>query len=143
MKIRQALAAITLICASTGLAAQELTVEVNKIRNTEGTISVILFDTKDSFSSGDYKKSEAMVTQKAQQGSMTFQFHNLTPGEYAFLVHHDENVNHKMDMQPDTPTEGYAYSNERGKFGIPSFAKAKIELSKDNNRFATKMIYLK
>ena len=62
---------------------------------------------------------------------MSYTFSNLTTGEYALAIYHDENSNGKLDSNfLGMPTEDYVFSNyATGNFGPPSFEDAKFTLT--------------
>ncbi|MEM6579119.1 MAG: DUF2141 domain-containing protein, partial [Pseudomonadota bacterium] len=70
------------------LSGETLSVEVTGIRNTEGTIHVLLYDSAAPFESGSETGITSYATRGAQPGEMTFQFRHMPPGRYAVFVHH-------------------------------------------------------
>lgn len=132
----------TLLASATSLSgAAELTLTVDNIRNAKGSVTAVLFSNAGSFNSFDIKDAEGVVSQKAQSGEMTFSFHNLTPGDYAVSLLHDEDNDGDMDMSKGIPEEGYAYSNNVGKNDEPKFKDASFSISTKPTSQQIDMIY--
>lgn len=62
--------------------------------------------------------------------SVNVKFTGLAPGEYAIVVHHDENCNDKVDKNIlGLPLEGYCFSNNvKALTAPPKFKSAKFTL---------------
>ncbi|MGF1612175.1 MAG: DUF2141 domain-containing protein [Kiloniellales bacterium] len=106
-----------------------LTVIVENLRNTEGTLRVAIWDSEDGFADGD--QSVAGAALPASDEELRFVFDNLAPGRYAVAVYHDENDNGKFDRTLiGLPAEGLGFSNDAWLtvLGAPSFERAAIEL---------------
>ena len=55
------------------------------------------------------------------------QFEDMTPGDYAVSLIHDENGNGRMDVTLGIPREGYGFSrNAPVRFGPPRFSQAEF-----------------
>jgi uncharacterized protein (DUF2141 family) len=112
------------------LFAAELAVSVTGVRSDKGTIMAQLLK-------ADAAKGVAVKTagtmQAAKAGTVELLFGNLTPGDYAVMLFHDENGNQKMDSNLfGIPTEGYGFSNNaKGKFGPPKFTEMKVTVAAD------------
>lgn len=121
------LAAFTALAASSAVAA-DLTVTVQGVRNSDGTIRIALYDGDQGFPKEG--KPVAMQAQNASKGALVFVFPRLQPGNYAVTLFHDENGNEELDSNLfGIPTEGYGFSNDaRGTMGPPSFTDAAIEI---------------
>lgn len=139
----KALCLAGLISLTTSVQAADLTIEVTDIRNDKGVMSLVLFGSEAAYKDNDYKKAEVAFQQKTKEGKMRFIVSNLDEGEYAFVLLHDENQNNKLDTFRNVPKEGYAYSNNKGKFAIPKFENVKFKLGKDNQSQTVKMLYMK
>jgi uncharacterized protein (DUF2141 family) len=131
------------LCVSTLTAAiaADLTVTVSGIRNGSGSVSAGIYNSASSFT----KAAEAfvLVRIKAREGSVGFTVHDLTPGQYAVAVYHDENGNGGLDIDPTgVPTEGYGVSNgARNSQAPPEFAKAALELRDQNKSVTIDIVY--
>ncbi len=71
--------------------------------------------------------------QSAVTGSEATLLFEVPPGTYAVAVHHDANVNGKMDTNLlGIPKEGYGVSNDpRPRFRAPRFDEARVIVSRD------------
>ena len=111
------------------LAAQSLTITLENVKESSGTIMLQLMHGEAEF------KGEAAAfasyLQRAQQGTMTFQSNNLPNGEYAVRIMHDLNGNGELDTNfVGMPTEPWAMSNNaRGHFGPPTWKQVKFTVS--------------
>lgn len=122
-------------------AAADLTVNVQDIRSSDGTIRIALYDGDQGFP----KKGKPVVVQaqNAANGALVFVFPGLQPGNYAVTLFHDENGNEELDSNLfGIPTEGYGFSNDaRGTMGPPSFTDAAIEIGSSNVTNAVSVQY--
>lgn len=120
-----------------------LTVVVENIRSDNGNIRVHLYEysNKNSFPDKSSQANQLRVV-KINSGKAIARFENLLPGVYAFTVHHDENLNVKMDRNfVGLPTEGWALSNNvKPLFKLPNFEECSFEL-KSNKRISININY--
>lgn len=121
-----ALIATSLIAAPMALAS-ELTVNVEGISQTQGTIMLGLFD--QASYEGDGSVNGANLT--VESNSVTVTFEGLEPGEYAVRLYHDLNDDGEMNTNPfGMPTEPYAFSNDaKGRFGPAKWEAAKFSVT--------------
>lgn len=130
MKLITTLTAFLLLTFS-GMAQEEqekltITVTVENAKNDNGKILIDLH-TQDTFLKG---KGIEGLESKVENGKATFIFKNVTPGDYALLVLHDENENYTMDFEANgMPKESYGTSNNTMSFGPPQFNEAKFEVA--------------
>ena len=110
----------------------KLKIVVKGMKSAEGTVKIALNNSLE-----DYKGREgnepfrgAVVTVESQH-SVVHIFEHIPWGEYAVKLFHDANDNDKLDTNfLGIPKEDYGFSNNvRGRFGPPSFDKAKFEFS--------------
>ncbi len=120
-----------------------LTVVIEGIRSDNGNIRVHLYEIGNHYSFPD-KSTQANYLQisdiEANKSIVTFE--NLSPSTYAFTVHHDENLNVKMDRNLiGLPTEGWALSNNvKPLFKLPSFKECAFEL-RSNKKISISINY--
>ena len=88
-----------------------LTVSVNKLRNSNGTVLFALYNTEDAFPDEHYKKYYKILRGKIENGSSLVIFENLPPGKYAVNILHDENKDGKIQRRFILPLEGIGFSN--------------------------------
>jgi len=116
----------TVIMMNSAYAA-ELTINVNEIEGNDGYILVALFSGEESYTSGKSKWSSRVKVANNQE-KVTFSA--LPDGEYAVKLFHDENDNKKLDMNMlGIPSESYGFSNNKGRFGQPSYQEAKFTVT--------------
>jgi uncharacterized protein (DUF2141 family) len=117
--------------------AADLTVTVDEIRNSVGSIYIAVYDSESSFMKPPNWKASSKAS--ASKGRVQFVFHDLPPGTYAVSTFHDENGNGKLDRNLfGVPTEGYAFSNDaQGVAGPPKFAQASFNLDGKTDKSIT------
>lgn len=120
-------------------AAADLTVMVDALRSTAGTVHVALYDSADSFPKSSGMLADRVVPATAPVAT----FADLAPGTYAVAVYHDENANEKFDQGLlGLPLEGYAFSSgATGFLGPPSFANAAFAVETQGRAITIPMMY--
>jgi uncharacterized protein (DUF2141 family) len=110
------------------IAADTLTVVVNNVSVSEGSIMLAVMSGEDEFNGK--QPAIASVIQRAQTGAIEFSTSNLPSGEYAIRVMHDINGNGDLDSNfVGMPTEPWAMSNNaKGNFGPPKWDDVKFML---------------
>jgi uncharacterized protein (DUF2141 family) len=125
------------------LQQSTLTLELTGLRNREGVICFALFNSPDGFPSNP---DRAMRSGCFTIDSLPCELHfeNLPFGWYAVAVHHDENMDGKLNCNAlGIPKEGIGFSgNPRIWMGAPSFQKAAFEFSPDFKQISITMRYL-
>jgi len=143
--IIQSLLVIVLL-SSFSIQKQEpcsLTIEVNELRNSKGTVLFTLYNREDAFPDEHYKKYFKKLTGKIVNGASTVTFKNLPEGKYAVNILHDENNDGKIKKGIILPKEGIGFSNFQS-IGIsnkPTFSKASFNLKADK-KITVNIIYL-
>lgn len=111
--------------------AADLTVTVENIKDTEGTIHIALFTASDDFPDST-TRTKGMIL-KIEQQSATGTFKNLPEDDYAIAVFHDENENNKLDKNFfGVPKEPYGFSGNKTGLMPPSFDEASTTLTADD-----------
>ena len=120
-----------------------LTIEVNELRNSEGTVQFALYNREDAFPDEHYKKYFRKLTGKIVNGASTVTFENIPAGKYAVNILHDENNDGKIKKGLIMPVEGIGFSNYNsvGLFNKPSFCKASFDVLSDK-KIKVNIIYL-
>ncbi|MCK6602508.1 MAG: DUF2141 domain-containing protein [Bacteroidetes bacterium] len=110
-----------------------LTVNVEKLRNSEGIVQFALYNKEGSIPDEDFKKYYKIVKANIVNGSSTITFHGIPSGKYAVNILHDENNNGKIDKGFLLPKEGIGFSNFQtiGLSNKPSFLKASFDFNSD------------
>ncbi|NQU52195.1 MAG: DUF2141 domain-containing protein [Bacteroidetes bacterium] len=120
-----------------------LKVDVNGLRNSEGTVVFALYNKKDAFPDEHYEKYLVKLTGKIINGASSVTFENLPAGKYAVNILHDEDNDGKIKKGLILPQEGIGFSNYQSIsiFNRPSFRKASFDLESDKEILVS-IIYL-
>lgn len=120
----------------------KIIIEVEGLRNSNGNVRSHLYNS-DKFFPTLSDSAFMRVIVPIENGKCTIVFEDIEYGEYAFTVHHDENLNVKMDRNIlGLPTEGWGISNNpKVIFTLPSFETAKFKLDKKIIKLNVKMRY--
>jgi uncharacterized protein (DUF2141 family) len=124
-------------------AGGTLTVVVSGFRNNKGNAGVALFNNANGFPKSSNKAIAAMYSKIENKKSVAV-FENLSAGEYAVSVYHDENNNKKMDANFfGVPKEGVGASNNaKGHLGPPKYDDAKFDFDGEKDTVTIAIIYL-
>jgi len=109
-----------------------LTVHIENVMNDNGKVLATLHNSE-TFMKGagvDYASADS------KKGQLTLTFENITPGEYAVMLLHDENNNKQMDFEANgMPKENYATSGSMQLYGPPTFDASKFEVTDEDIEF--------
>jgi uncharacterized protein (DUF2141 family) len=116
---------------------QEITVDVENIKNDKGMLYIALYDSEANFLENGFKYDKGTI----KDGKMTAKFSNVPTGVYAVSLYHDANGNKKLDMNfLGIPKESTACSNNaKGFMGPPKWEDAKFEVKEQPVRITIKM----
>jgi uncharacterized protein (DUF2141 family) len=143
--MRATIAALSCAFAMTGMAAvaqpapaapaagaATVTVQVVSMHSSKGSVQCLLYAGDVGFP-GKPDKAVARLTVPIADEASTCVFPNLTAGDYAIELFHDENGNGKLDTGfLGIPSEGFGASNDAPeKFGPPKYADAKFTVTGD------------
>ena len=103
-----------------------LMLNIHRVRNDKGAVSILIYDDANAFARGDYTRAVGYAEVKAASGTVRAEFPDLTGGPYAVFVFHDENGDSDFAMRGQYPEEGYGHSNSRGAFEAPPFGVAAV-----------------
>jgi len=111
---------------SAGAAAPGLQARVTGLRNEQGQVGCLLFDSEDGFP-GKQQRALQRTLASIADGRAVCKF-DVPPGSYAIVAMHDENRNGELDTNfVGIPKEGYGASNgARGRFG-PKYEDARFD----------------
>lgn len=102
------LALIVSLVVNNIVNAASINVTVTNIRNTKGVVRIGIINKEKDFPYDAYTGKKIPIS----GDSVNTKFTGLAPGEYAIVVHHDENCNDKLDKNVlGVPLEGYCFSN--------------------------------
>lgn len=113
-----------------------VTVVMNKLVNNEGTAAASLYN------EATFMKTAPLDTksEKIENKTVTVQFTNVKPGEYAIVTLHDMNGNNRMDFEANgMPKEAYGTSGEGAGFGPPQWGASKFTVGAEDVTIAIKM----
>ena len=116
-----------LLTSATAASAADLTVTINGVHNSTGSVAAAIFNNGTNFPKaapfGGFRL-------KASGGPVSYTIHSLPPGKYAITAYHDENDNGKLDADATgLPTEGYGVSNDAKELlGPPEWGKASFDV---------------
>lgn len=113
---------------------QTVSVKINELKSDKGICNVCLFSKSDGFP--DVSKNAVSCTKvKIKEKTASASFKDLTAGNYAVVVYHDENSNGELDTNfLGIPKEGIGVSNNvMPKMSKPKFEAAKFALNADKN----------
>lgn len=97
-----------------------------------GKVTIVFYDSASAFAD---TRQPILVMQYAATTAGVYRVENLTPGEYAFIVYHDENDNGRVDRNfIGIPIEPIGFSNDYRPKGPPSYSRAAFRLAPGENR---------
>ena len=123
-----------LICVCLSAQSEELTVKVTGIKKNKGEVVCALFKTADGFPMELTKPQTIWIAADSQE--VTCKFTDITTGNYAVSVAHDENGNKKVDTNfVGMPTESWGVSNNiRPLMRAPRWHEAQFTLATDEQK---------
>lgn len=121
--------------------AATLTVDIQSLRSVKGDVHITLCDNRKCYEQRKNWRDRKVipVTDKAVQVS----FENLTPGEYAIMVFHDEDQDSSFDKNfLGFPQEGFGFSRDaRPVFDAPIYESVYLTLGSQNLQTEINMQY--
>ncbi|MBD2079867.1 DUF2141 domain-containing protein [Leptolyngbya sp. FACHB-17] len=120
-----------------------LTVEVNGLRNQKGIVCFSLFSGEQGFPN-ESDRAIASRFVEAKEASVSVIFDQLSPGEYAVAVIHDDNGDGKLNTGIfGIPKEGFGFSrNPKIGMSAPKFEETAVQVSGDGTKIQIDMNYL-
>jgi MipA family protein len=123
-----------ILCAAlftaVSLSAAELTVELQNPPDS-GQIEILLFDSAASFKD---LRDPAFSKIVPATGQTNITISDVPAGDYALMVHHDENSNGKLDKNfIGIPREPVGFANGYSPKGPPGYNRARLTLNETNN----------
>jgi uncharacterized protein (DUF2141 family) len=153
MRLYRFVLTFALVMLAVPVRATELTITVEGLRSSKGTVLIGLYDTPQSFehaikqadkegflNDSDRVAGVALRANTAMTSGVVFR--NIEPGRYAIILFHDENGNGRLDENFwGVPTEPYGFSNDAQSSLPPSFDAAAVLLSGTNQSVAIHLVY--
>lgn len=120
-----------------------LTLELVGLRNRKGVVNVALFNSAEGFPN-DANKAVRSGCYPISSLPLEIKFTDLPDGQYAISVHHDENMDSKLNCNAlGIPKEGIGFSgNPHIWMGVPPFHRTAFNLSPGNQIVSITMRYL-
>lgn len=120
-----------------------LTVEINGLRNQKGMVCLSLFSGEQGFPN-ESDRAIASRFVEAKEDSVLAIFDQLSPGEYAVAVIHDDNEDGKLNTGIfGIPKEGFGFSrNPKIGMRAPKFEETAVQVSGDDTKIQIDMKYL-
>lgn len=116
--------AAALLTSVSALAA-DLSIQVDSIKQTTGTLQLAVYSSEDSFR----KQAVREMKLTATEGVMAVKVTDLPPGEYAVMLFQDINGNDKLDSNLlGIPKEPWGGSVQRSVMGAPGWADTRFDL---------------
>ena len=139
--MKATIAALTSAAALLGLAgaaqAGDLVVELTGVQARPGKLYATL-DTKETF----FRQGGRSAVVDPQAGVTKVTFKDLPPGDYSFMLFHDENGDGKMAMGPTgMPGEGWALSNAEKLMGPPTYEVMKFSVPAEGAKVVVPVNY--
>jgi outer membrane protein len=117
---------LTVLLLYSSARAADLTVELKNPPGT-GTVEILLFDSPGSFSN---LRAPVRSVKIPAAGQPAYRMTGIPPGEYAVMVHHDENNNGELDKNfIGIPREPVGFANGYSPKGPPSYSRAQLTVT--------------
>lgn len=114
--------------ASSNSIAHELTLTIDKIKNTKGVMMIALHNSEAGYATNKATFSSQKLAVTGE--TMTVNFGDVPAGNYAIKLFQDENENGALDTNLlGIPSEGYGFSNNGGAMGQPDFKDATFSVA--------------
>jgi uncharacterized protein (DUF2141 family) len=127
-QIGVALPAVVDAQAATTKSSSQLNLNITGYDVQEGQIMVALYANEENFNEEAKPYRDAKIRVNGPETLIVFT--NLSAGEYAFKIFHDENGNSKLDTDMlGIPSEAYIFSNDASDpFSAPEWQESKFIL---------------
>ena len=116
-----------------------LSLKVQNIAEAEGMIWVGIYKSQEDFL---IKEKATLIGVKVEStNEMLIEVPDLSFGEYAMAIFHDENNNGEMDRNiVGIPSEPFAFSKKpKSRFRLPKFEEVKFTFDEQNLSLTTKL----
>ncbi len=122
--------------------ANNISVTVIDMKNSNGQVVVNLFNNKKGFP--DLEFAWKRLAAEINDGKACVVLKDIPKGEYAISAYHDENKNNTLDTNfIGIPKEGVAMSNNpKSRFGPPGYEKTKFNFEDSHMDITINLKYL-
>jgi len=132
-----AAAAAALLLGAGAAQAGDLTVHLTGTHAGGGKVFTTLYS-RDTF----FKPGALHAVVDPASGEVTVVFHDVPPGDYAFMAFHDENGDGQMGRSPvGMPTEGWGMTNAEQLMGPPTFDLLKFSVAAGGSTISVPLHY--
>jgi len=120
-----------------------ITVDVTKLRSSDGMVQVTLYDKADEFLMED-SKTARIVRVGIEDKKSTCEFAGVEPGKYAVALMHDEDNDGEMKKSLiGLPKEGIGMSNNgKLKFGPPKWEDSVFDVGEEDVSIEITLLYM-
>ena len=131
-----------IIFPSVEAVAGDLRVHIVGLRNAEGMVRLALYDRPETFPQPKMMLHNTVVA-ATPEASKNVIFKDLSPGDYALALYHDENSNGEFDRGLfGWPLEGFGFSQgAKTFFGPPDFSSAAFSLGPQGGVITVELVY--
>ena len=133
--------AVVFSFGSTIVYGKTLTVTIKGLRSAQGVVHVLVYDNPKAFAESSISDLVTYSTQSIMNDPLKISLNGVQPGHYAVVLHHDENANNQLEMDGNSPLEGWGYSNNVGQNNTPEFKDAAFDFSSDSTGQSINMLY--
>ncbi len=122
---------LLVLCPFLAIAQHQLTISIEGVESSKGTISIGLYNSADGFLKAE--KIYKGLLETAKKGTTVATFEDVPNGTYALAVYHDENSNEELDSNLlGIPKEPLGFSKGKLKtFGPPNFEECAFKVDSD------------
>ena len=106
--------------------SKALKVTVSGVRNSDGKVIVLVFDSAAAYDAYDYERAVGYAELTASSRHVSHVFSDLSDGPFAVVAIHDENENYDLDLVDGYPSEGYGTSRATSPYDELSFQQAAV-----------------
>ncbi len=123
--------------------ACSVTLHVDGFRNTKGLLGGALFKNKTGWPEDDSQAFVRNAIPVAANSDAVLTFPDVPAGQYAVVVLHDENANHRLDRNIlRVPKEGFGFANNpHVGLSAPSWNDSSVQVTCPNTDVRIHLIY--
>ncbi|NVO57782.1 DUF2141 domain-containing protein [Rhodobacteraceae bacterium B1Z28] len=118
--------ALVSLTLATPALADGLNVVIDGIRNSKGTIVILIFDDARAYDNFDVWSAIDYAKVPSKKGAVSHAFSDLNAGPYAVLLFHDENNDENLNMTATHLLEGLGSTGAPSPKDEPDFAAASV-----------------
>lgn len=121
---------------------QTVDLKLSGIKNKDGVIQLTIYNNPESYKKEIPEIYLEFKKDSVQNGCLTLNINNLTPGTWGIAAIDDENSNGKLDYRFYVPKEGFGFSNYKFKKHCkPDFNEFSFTLENETKEVIIDMFY--